>query len=204
MSAQNNTIIGKIRLNSLDGCFADIGELRSWIEEGRVEIVLTDGEMRYGVIESGVTPDVENSGLPFFLVTDSAGNPTHFAYYEADKACPGNSCKPGGMVPICCDRKGEIKTLWRTAATVEEDRKARGLTTDDGWRLADGEIFGPDLTKEETVQASTEVTAVIATGGSPQSVTINLEVAVPSQYFKREDDEGEWDLYSVIKVSGSL
>lgn len=177
--------------------------IKTWIESGRVE-VSSDASAGFGIIENGQQPKVDDD-YPFWLITNAAGDACYFAYWEPAAACPNGSCRPGKFVPICCSAKGEYKTVLRVADTVAEDRKQHGLTDEDGWLLADSTtIFGPDLSKATTVKATTTITAVIETGGTPQPITVNLDVEVPSPYFARDTAAGEFTRYSLIRVAGCL
>lgn len=74
---------------------------------------------------------------------------------------------------------GELKTIYRTQGTLEEDMKEKLLS---GWQLCDGSAVAPDLTPKTITDSSGDT-------HDPN----------PSPFFKGAAPD--WDIYTVMRVS---
>jgi hypothetical protein len=82
---------------------------------------------------------------------------------------------------VRCGTPGELLTIFRTEATVDRDMETKLLKN--GWLLCDGSLTGaPNLV-----------------GSKPAENAGDPPVYVNNEFFQK--DEGEWTVYTVIKVA---
>lgn len=164
-------IEGRLQLNTLPPgeCLSDLADLQSWIEDGNVSAIIRNTGVMFGSageISNSTTADRNYPRITF----DSEGRYLGILLYVPEIQNWSIAGVPG-----------ELKTIFRTEDTVEEDMEAKFLS---GWFVADGENATIDLTPQEVT---------VEDAGNP----VGTFTPDNNGFFSGEEEA--WDVYTVQK-----
>lgn len=148
-------------------CIRSQDEMQRWLERAQIDIQSANRALFAFTAgpASSATPDDRDKLRAIF---DEGGRFLGMAIYSTDVQA--------WQIPGV---QGELKTIFRTETTVEEDMQEKLLT---GWQLCDGSGSAPDLTPK-----------TVTDSGS------NTHTANPSPFFS--GSAPDWDVYTVCKVA---